>query len=105
MRMYGTVPDLFPSERCAPTDRACLHREHYAQKPPLLPPLTPPVLPAYDCPPNARCVPPGWTPREPVEEKPPEEKREALITTAGVTDQWWFFPAVVLGVVLLMRRD
>ena len=93
MRMYGTVPDLFPSERCAPTDRACLHREHYAQKPPLLPPLTPPVLPT-----EAK-------PREPVEQKPVGGRREPLITTAGVTDQWWFFPAVVLGVVLLMRRD
>lgn len=97
---YGTVWDPLIPAGCAPTDRACLHREHYAQKPPLPPwgnetPFLPPARPPGYCPPNAKCK----------QEKPVGGRSEPLITTAGVTDQWWFFPAVVLGVVLLMRRD
>ena len=76
MSNYGTVLDPFPAG-CAPTDRACLHREHYAQKPPFL-------LPG-DCPPNAKC------------KQEVGGRREPLVTTAGITDQWWFFPAVAVG--------
>ncbi len=100
---YGTVLDpIFPPPgECAPMDRACLHRQHYAQRdvslpygPPVLPPMTPPVLPPGYCPPNAKC-------KSPEQER---DERKALISTAGVTDQWWFFPAVVVGAWLILKR-